>query len=819
MGEARRAPTSEALTACPDTLSGMRGKSPAAGASATKQAKNEAPNETGGRRRRSGVGSVLSLLGAFIATAMALGLLFAGLLIPATGLAGAAVKGGVKEFDDMPGTLAENALSQQSKILAKDGSVIATPYDENRVVVPSSAIPKVMKDAQVAIEDERFYEHGALDQRGIARAVAANLVSSGTQGASTLTQQYVKVAAQREALESGNKEEAKKAVAQHGTDAYVRKIKQLKMAVELEKTHTKDQILTSYLNLVYFGDGAYGIEAAARHYFGHPAKDLTLAEAATLAGVVNLPDSTNPVRNPKDAVTRRNIVLQKMIDQGRVSKAEGDQAIASPLRTHVTNVAGGGGCQGSKYPYFCDYVTDWVAEQPALGANRKERLGKLRTGGLTIRTSLDPKKMAALDSNLKKRVPTGNGADVQAAGVIVEPGTGLVEAMAQNSKYDVAGSNHFSTSVDWARSGFPIGSTAKIFAIVEAMRQGRAVDSTVNVPAMNALKNGRAVYNFTSKTFPGECGQRKGAWSVGNDHPVAPGPMSLSKATAESVNTAFGALVASLGPCKVHDTFGLMGVQARDLTTGGWRDIRRDPSSIVLGSDSSSPMMMANAFATVAADGKYCTPRPVVSIKQANGKPVALSVPPCKQVISQQQARGTSKIFTHVFDSDGTASDAKLAEGREAFGKTGTVDGSLHTWFVGSTKQLSTAIWVGRGFDNKNAIRNVSIGGKYIGTFLYGGDIAAPVWKDTMDAVSEGMPKVKLPQPDKATTQGATISVPDVKGKSEADAKSMLEKAGFLVTVTKQNANGVSRGQAFKTSPAAGQKLGKGKKITLYVKS
>ena len=764
------------------------------------------------------MGSVLSLLGAFVATSMALGLLFAGLLIPATGLAGASVKGGVKEFDDMSGTLTENALSQQSKILAKDGSVIATPYDENRIVVPSSAIPKVMKDAQVAIEDERFYDHGALDQRGILRAVAANLVSSSTQGASTLTQQYVKVAAQRAAIESGDKEEAKKAVAQHGTDAYVRKIKQLKMAVELEKTHTKDQILTSYLNLVFFGDGTYGIEAASQHYFGHPAKDLTLPEAATLAGVVNLPGSTDPVHNPKAAVKRRNIVLEKMIKQGRVSKADGEKAIASPLQTHVTNIAGGGGCQGSKYPYFCDYVTDWVADQPALGANRKERLAKLKTGGLTIQTSLDPKKMSALDSNLKKRVPVGNGADVQAAGVIIEPGTGLVQAMSQNAKYDVAGSNHFSTSVDWVRSGFPIGSTAKIFAIVEAMRQGRAVDSTVNVPAMNGTKDGRPVYNFTSKTFPGQCGQGAGNWSVGNDHPVPSGPMSLSKATAESVNTAFGALVASLGPCKVRDTFKLMGVQARDLKTGGWRDIRRDPSSIVLGSDSSSPMMMANAFATVAADGKYCAPRPVVSIKQANGKPVALKVEACKQVISQQEARGTAKIFTHVFDSDGTASDAKLADGREAFGKTGTVDGSLHTWFVGSTKQLSTAVWVGRGFDNKNPIKNVSIGGKHIGTFLYGGDIAAPVWKETMDTISKGMPKAKLAEPDKATKQGDEVSVPDVKGKSEADAKSTLEKAGFLVTVSKQNSGDVSGGQAFKTDPAAGQKLGKGKKITLYVK-
>lgn len=737
------------LSASTYTLTDMRGNSSAVGSGS---GANQKPTRKTKRFRKSSTASnVLSLLGAFVATSVALGLLLAGVLLPATGLTGSGIKSGVKLFNNMQSDFTANALSQQSKILAKDGSVIATPYEDNRIVVPSNAIPKVMKDAQVAIEDERFYEHGALDERGIARAIASNLFSSSTQGASTLTQQYVKVAAQTQAIASGDKEEAKVAVAQRGTKAYVRKLKQLRYAVDLEKTHTKDQILTSYLNIVFFGDQQYGIEAASQHYFGHPAKELTLAEAATLAGVVNLPGATNPVNNPKAAVKRRNIVIQKMVKQGFVTQAEGQKAIDSPLKLKLESNTSGG-CSSSKYPYYCDYVTQWIAGQPALGKDRKERLAKLKTGGLVIQTALDPKKVAVLESNLKKRVPVENGANVQAAGVIVQPGTGYVEALAQNSKYTVAGTDPFNTSVIYARSGFPIGSTAKLFAIVEALRQGRGVDSTIKVPAMNGTnKYNQPVYNFTSRTFPGKCGQGGGVWPVANDHQVPAGPMSLTKATAESVNTAFATLVASLGPCKVHDTFKLLGVTS---TLDDYREIRRDPSSIVLGADSSSPMMMANAFATVAADGKYCAPRPVVSVKQADGKPIDLELPGCKQVITADEAHGVAKIFKSVLGSDGTAKDAALSGGREAFGKTGTTDNSMHTWFVGSTKQLSTAIWVGRGGSGQGPIKNVTIGGKHISNFLYGGDIAAPVWKSTMDAISKGLPNEKFANPSAATVKG-----------------------------------------------------------------
>lgn len=770
-----------------------------------------------GRSGGKKANAVLSLLGAFVATAVALGLLTAGLVLPAAGVGGGMVKNGIKLFNSIPDDFTENALSQQSRILAADGSVIATPSDENRIVVDSASIPKVMKDAQVAIEDERFYQHGALDQRGLARAVAANLFSSSTQGASTLTQQYVKVADQRRALASGDKKEAADAVSRSGTKAYVRKIKQLKYAVELEKTHTKDEILTSYLNLVYFGDQQYGIEAASRHYFGHPAKELTVAEAATLAGVVNLPGTTDPIRNPKAAKKRRDIVIAKMLKQGMISKKQADEAIATPIQTKSDDVSVG--CASSKYPYYCDYVMNYLATLPELGKTSKERLAKIRTGGYTIQTALDPKKMEALTKSLKKRVPVDNSADVQAAGAMVEPGTGYVEALAQNTNYDLAGTDTFNTSVDYARSGFPIGSTAKFFAITEAMRQGRAIESTIDVPKMNGKDAGGPTYTFTAKNFGGKCGLRgTEKWVVHNDHQVQPGPMSLTRATAESVNTAFGALTSQLGPCNVRDAYKLMGVRGKNLVTGEWGDITADPSSIVLGSSSSSPLMMANAYATVAADGKYCKASPIKSITGADGKKMTLPNE-CKQVLTTEQARGIVKIFKSVFDSDGTAANSKLSGDRQAFGKTGTTDDSMYTWFVGSARQLSTAVFVGRAGSGQGPIKNVTIGGKKIDTFLYGGDIAAPVWQEAMNDSLKGQANEKFAEPSQKTLKGDQITIPSVAGKSAADAANTLKKLKLQVDMKKVDSTvDVQSGQAVKTSPEAGQKIGEGKKVTLYVK-
>ncbi|WP_018157239.1 transglycosylase domain-containing protein [Demetria terragena] len=762
----------------------------------------------------SRVAKVLSLLGAFVATSVVLGLLGAGLVLPAVGATGQATKEGVSMFKNLPGELEVNPLNQQSRILAIDGSTIATPYDENRIVVPMSKIAPVMRQAQVAIEDHRFYEHGGVDPEGIMRAFASNAVSDSTQGASTLTQQYVKVVLQDQALKRGDKDAAADAVSRTGTEGYLRKLQQLKFAVSLETKMTKDQILGGYLNTVYMGDQTYGVEAAARNYFNVSAAKLNLQQAATLAGVVQRPGATDPIRNPEAAKARRNVVIQRMVEQKMVTPAEGEKAKASPL-----GLKEGGrtdqSCASAKYAYYCYYVQTWLSQQPSLGKTPKERMQKLRSGGLIIQTALDPKKMAIIDREIKKRVPVGNAQDVQSSAVMVEPGTGLVQAIGQNTEYSNSGGSG-KTSVNYSApsggtsAGFPVGSAIKIFAIVEALKQGRSINSTINVPRMTAKSDEgspRAV--FTRSLFNDDCGLGSSElWKVGNSHASPAGPMKLDRATGESVNTAFAQLTGELGACKVRDTMTQLG-----LTRPTGAPIKATPSNIVLGSDSSSPLALANAYATIAADGKECTPRPVRAIKTAQGKEVPVEVAPCKQVLSKDVARGTAQLFHAPFTERlGTARKVKLAGGRDAFGKTGTTQNAIASWFVGSTPQLTTAVFVGRA-NNQKPMKGISLGGKYYPDFIFGDTIAAPMWKEIMDATLKGTPKKSFPKPSGSIAQNSDsdteVQVPNTAGMTPDQAQSALSAVG-LVPIGPWGDNAVGG-----SNPKAGTEVKAGTQVRL----
>lgn len=759
----------------------------------------------------SPVAKVLSLLGAFVATSIVLGLLGAGLVLPAVGASGAATKESVSLFEGLPGDLEVNPLNQQSKILAADGSTIATPYDENRIVVPLNKIAPIMRKAQVAIEDHRFYEHGGVDPEGIMRALASNAVSGGTQGASTLTQQYVKVVLQDQALKRGDKEAAADAVSRTGTEGYLRKLQQLKYAVSLEGKMSKDQILGGYLNTVYMGDQAYGVEAAARNYFNVSASELNLPQAAMLAGVVQRPGATDPIRNPKAAKARRNVVIQRMASLNIITSKQAEQAKATPL-----GLKKGGrtdqSCASSKEPYYCYYVQSWLMNQPSLGKTPKERMAKLRSGGLTIQTAMDPKKMKIIDKEIKKKVPVGNEEDVQASAVMVEPGTGLVQGMGQNTKYsnsdeDGKTSVNYSAPAGGASAGFPVGSSIKLFAIVEALKQGRGVDSTIKVPRMTAKNDEgspRAV--FTHDLFNDDCGLGKNEkWKVGNSHQVASGPMDLTQATGESVNTAFGELVGELGACKVRKTMTEMG-----LTRPSGKPIGAAPSNIVLGSDSSSPLALANAYATVAADGKQCTPRPVRSIKTATGKALKLDIEPCKQALSKDVARGTATIFHAPFEERlGTAKKVKLANGRDAMGKTGTTQNAIASWFVGSTPQLTTAVFVGRA-NSQKPMKGLRLGDRYYEDFIFGDTIAAPAWKAIMDKSLKGKPKKKFPEPSNSVEDGEQVKVPNVAGMTAEQATATLTARG-LATSGRSGSDRVGS-----TEPSAGSTVDKGTNIRMY---
>jgi membrane peptidoglycan carboxypeptidase len=747
--------------------------------------------------------NILSLLGAFLATSVVLGLLGAGLVMPAVGATGAVAREGVGVFDALPSEFSAGPLAQQSRVLAADGSLIATPYDENRIVVPLNQVAPVMRQAQVAIEDSRFYEHGGVDPQGVARAVVSNVRGGDIQGASTLTQQYVKITLQENALRNNDRAAAQAAVARQGLAGYSRKLQELKYAVTVEKQLTKDQILQGYFNLVYYGDQAYGVEAAARHYFGVSASALTLPQAAMLAGLTQRPGATDPVHFPEAALARRNVVLDRMHQLRLISDKQWTAARASKVQLHVTSAKNS--CATSTYPYFCDYVIAWLKQQPALGKTVAERTKNINRGGLTIQTTIDPRIQKQAQKDLEKRVPVGNGDKIGAAAAVVQPGTGKILSMVQNTRYSNTGGKG-KTSVNYAADraygnsgGFQFGSTAKMFAIATALKEGMPVKSTINAPP-----SGTTFYksDFSDACKPGP------PWQVANDEPGTVGRVSLTKMTQQSINTAFVALAQKLGVCAIGKTMTDMGLHS----SMGEPIHAHNPANVVLGSDAVSPVTMASAYATVAAEGSYCAPVPVVSVIDQDKKSLPVATSTCRQALDPDVANGVTKVLSTVLTA-GTAAGNQLDGKRPASGKTGTTDNYKQSWFAGYTPQLSTAVWVGTPTVQKK-MRDLNLAGHYYPR-VFGATIAAPIWKEIMDAASKGLPVRDFAAPSDKVLEGDLVRVPDVGGLSESDARSTLTDAGFSVSVGRTVYSTLSRGNIASTSPGAGSKAMRGSDVTI----
>ena len=754
--------------------------------------------------RATNLANVLSLLGAFVATAMVMGLLAAGLMIPAVGATGSAAKSGVQVFDSLPDEFSSLPLSQQSRILDAKGRVITTPQDENRILVKLKDVAPIMQKAQIAIEDSRFYEHGGADLRGITRALVSNLQGGDTQGASTLTQQFVKITLQENALRNNDEDAAKAAVAQ----TYTRKLQELKYAVSLEQQLTKDQILEGYLNLVYYGDLAYGVEAAAQHYFSVPAKKLNLGQAALLAGLVQNPSKTDPVNYPEKAQVRRDIVLDRMLDLGMASAKDVAAAKKVPVKKMLKITHPKSTCARSTDPYFCNYVMAYLKKMPELGKSEPERVKNINQGGLTIQTTLNPDIQKMALKQVTERVPVGNSEGIGGAASIVEPGTGKVLAMVQNTRYPTSKQHKGKTytQVNWnvdqaygGTTGFQFGSTAKMYAIVAALQNGIPVNG--KVPSKFATTKQAAYY---SPEELGKCGDTR-PWPVRNDEAIGGKPIAFKTATARSVNTAFASLVLKLGTDRVQKTMTSMG-----LHQGNGKPISCLAAPVILGANDTTPLTIASSYATLAANGKYCAPNPILSITTNDKKPIKLAPKNCKQVIEPDIARGATELLKGVI-TNGTGRGASLGE-RPAAGKTGTTDNHVESWFIGYTPQLSTAVWVGTPY-TQSRMRNINLAGQYYRD-VFGGTIAAPIWKDIMTGASEGMPVRDFPDPSDKVLNGDFIDIPDVTGLTVEAARSRLEKAGFTAQVVGRAFSNMDRGLVVYTD--SGSRAIRGSTIGLY---
>ncbi|WP_342775779.1 transglycosylase domain-containing protein [Nonomuraea deserti] len=656
---------------------------------------------------------------------MAAGVVTAAIALPAVGGTGAMFVSASEELGIKPEQLKEPPLAEKTTVLDAKGNQIAQFYEEYRENVKLADVAEIMKTAIISIEDYRFYEHGAIDIEGTMRALAKNLSSGGiAQGGSSITQQYVK----QVLLNSATTEKEKNAALEA---SYARKLRELRYAMAVEAKYTKSEILEKYLNIAYFGASAYGVEAAAKRFFGVSAAELNLVQSATLAGAVQDPNMTDPNLSREHRARllhRRNVVLDRMAELGKITPAQAKEAKAQKLGYKGTPLPGN--CGASTYPYFCMYVRNEILSNKVFGANKTARDQFLNRGGLTIQTTLDPKMQKAAERAIKKHVYASDKAVASEA--LVEPGTGAIKAMAASRKYgDNKRKNEMSynvvaDAVHGGGVGFQAGSTFKVFTLLTALKEGMKIHDGVSTG------NGyRAPYYSSFKNCKGES-IGDPSHTVTNAEGGSGGFKSLATGTWGSVNTFFVALEQKVGLCDTVKTAKSLGIKRSDglpLT---------EFETFTLGTNEMDPVTVATAYAAIGARGKYCKPMAISKITDRYGK-VKTYKPECKQAFDPEVADAASYILEGVFTKGTMRGVGGI--GRPAGGKTGTTDDQAAAWFAGFTPDLAGAVSIGdtRGAQN-HKLNGVTIGGRYYSS-VFGASIPGPIWKDTMISALKGVPE------------------------------------------------------------------------------
>jgi membrane peptidoglycan carboxypeptidase len=625
--------------------------------------------------------------------AVVAGAVLAAAALPAGAIAAYVTRHAVDSFDDLPSDLRIPPTAQASYLYANDGkTLITTFYDENRRNVPLTEVAQVMQQAMVAAEDIRFYQHGGVDVRSVARAFVANVGRDQVeQGGSTLTMQYVRNVLKSDPSLTPEQRQAATA------DTLDRKLREMRYAEALEQRLSKQEILNRYLNIAYFGAGAYGIDAASRRYFAKSPGQLTLAEAALLAGLVQSPDTDSPIGGDRAAaLDRRSYVLDSMVRMKTVTQQQADQAKAQPLTlkpNQPPNDCTAVAKAHNDWGFYCDYFVQWWNSQPAFGSTVAERESALKRGGYSIVTALDPDTQAAALTqslgvygyNSRRALPMA----------VVQPGTGRVLAMAVNRHYSLAGgvSNTVNQLIAGGGGvdGYQAGSTFKLFTMLAALEAGKPLDTAFDAPS--------SLVTRWPASGPGSCG---GYYCPSNDNPQwMDGHRTMWTGYGRSVNTYFVWLEEQTGPAKAVAMAQRLGITFRAegdaelARTGadGW-------GSFTLGVADTTPLDLANAYATVAAGGVYCQPLPVQSIRDSSGRSVTAADPTCHRAISPDIARAATDAArcpvgqqSAYGECDGGTATAVsgILDGRPVAGKTGSSEGNATETFVGFTPRLAAA--------------------------------------------------------------------------------------------------------------------------------
>ena len=568
-------------------------------------------------------------------------------------------------------------LAQTTVLLDRTGAPIAeVNAGIDRTKIPIERMPRSLREAVVAVEDADFYRHDGVDLSAVARA-AWNDVTSGSmsQGGSTITQQYVKNVLTGSERSIG------------------RKVREAILALKLERTESKDQILEGYLNTVYLGHGAYGVQAAAKTFFHRDAADLSLAQSATLAGLIAAPSARDPFEHPAVALRYRNYVLDRMVDVEAIPRSLADAVEATPLGLAKERRV------PSPAPYFVEYVRG--ALEASYGPDALYR------GGLRVRTTIALGWQRAAEAAVGRFLPAST--DPDAALVAIDPRTGAIRAMVGGRDFD---RREFNLATQGRRQA---GSAFKPFVLLAALEQGISPLEVRNGPSRLTIPDPL-------------CRTRGGPWTVANAGDESAGTMSIENAMAGSVNTIYAQLTVQVGPEAVADVAHRMGIVSP----------LQPVCSIGLGTSDVSPLEMTSAFATLAAHGIYVPPTGVDEVRGPEGEvlqgPLGNVSTIGTQAVSAQDADAATRVLTGVIDH-GTGTAARLA-GRSAAGKTGTAADNTDAWFCGYTPQLATCVWVGypKGARPMRDVEGVPV--------VYGGTIPAQIWQAFMTDATAGMPVV-----------------------------------------------------------------------------
>jgi penicillin-binding protein 1A len=587
--------------------------------------------------------------------------------------------------------------SERSTVYASDGSVLAVLHaNENRSPVSISRVPPAVINAVIDTEDSRFFTHGAVDLKSTVRALASN-VQSGVvrEGGSTITQQLVKTIF---------------LTPQRHLD---RKIKEAVIASRIEKKYTKNQILEAYLNAVYFGNSAYGVQAAAETYFNEDITQVTPVQAALIGGLIQDPSGYDPIANPKDSKSRRDFVLDRMAHYGHLTQVQADALKATPVPAALSKPLG---TADTKDDYYVEQVKQIVLNQSTtLGNTYTERYNALFRGGLKIYTNLDPRLQDLAEQKVAGGIPA-NRQGFTGALASIEPATGKVRAIVGGPGFDTY-------KYDLATQAFrQPGSGFKIFTLLAAYEAGYAPNDSVDGSSPCAIDFPGFSHDYLKKP-------------ANNSEGNASGAISVLSATANSVNCAYLRIAHEVGLPKVVDMAHRLGLSEKFLAV----------PSIVIGSEGVTVLEMAGAYATLATDGVYHQPSFIDRVVDRTGATIFKNSPTGKRVLDPQIARLAAQTLRSVVQY-GTGTAAALPD-RPVIGKTGTTEHNTDAWFNGVTPQLATSIWMG---DPKARTPMFNVGG----ITVFGGTYPARIWHAYTEAALLGQPAFDFIGPDPSKIPG-----------------------------------------------------------------